>query len=86
MAQSQFKKGINYLKYIDIILSLFEKCFNKSWLSFTNFSFIFQAEVIAPSEELLNNQVINDFDIEEDEIEIENRLGNNCCFSFSLLL
>jgi len=31
------------------------------------------AEVIAPSEELLNNQVINDFDIEEDEIEIENR-------------
>ena len=33
----------------------------------------FQAEVIAPSEELLNNQVINDFDIEEDEIEIENR-------------
>lgn len=33
----------------------------------------FQAEVISPSEELLNNQVINDFDIEEDEIEIENR-------------
>ena len=32
-----------------------------------------QAEVISPSEELINNQVINDFDIEEDEIQIENR-------------
>ena len=38
-----------------------------------NLQLNFQAEVISPSEELLNNQVINDFDIEEDEIEIENR-------------
>ena len=38
-----------------------------------HFNFL-QAEVIAPSEELLNNQVVNDFDIEEEEIEIENRL------------
>lgn len=29
--------------------------------------------MISPSEELLNNQVINDFDIEEEEIQIENR-------------
>ncbi|XP_058962322.1 ubiquitin-like domain-containing CTD phosphatase 1 [Pocillopora verrucosa] len=34
------------------------------------------AEVISPSEELLNNQVINDFDIEEEEIQIENRDEN----------
>lgn len=36
-------------------------------------AFSSQAEVISPSEELLNNQVINDFDIEEEEIQIENR-------------
>lgn len=42
----------------------------------------FQAEVISPSEELLNNQVINDFDIEEDEIEIENRLVITAAFDF----
>lgn len=42
----------------------------------------FQAEVISPSEELLNNQVINDFDIEEDEIEIENRLVMTASFDF----
>ena len=29
--------------------------------------------MISPSEELVNNQVVNDFDIEEDEIQIENR-------------
>ena len=29
--------------------------------------------MIAPSDELVNNQVLNDFDIEEDEIQIENR-------------
>ncbi|XP_068709283.1 ubiquitin-like domain-containing CTD phosphatase 1 [Montipora foliosa] len=34
------------------------------------------AEVIAPSDELVNNQVLNDFDIEEDEIQIENREEN----------
>ena len=32
--------------------------------------------MISPSEELLNNQVINDFDIEEEEIQIENRYVN----------
>ena len=37
--------------------------------------FLWQAEVISPSEDLLNNQVINDFDIEEEEIMIENRYG-----------
>ncbi|XP_015759471.1 PREDICTED: ubiquitin-like domain-containing CTD phosphatase 1 [Acropora digitifera] len=31
------------------------------------------AEVIAPSDEVVNNQVVNDFDIEEDEIQIENK-------------
>lgn len=36
------------------------------------------AEVISPSEELLNNQVINDFDIEEEEIQIENRSQISC--------
>ena len=45
-----------------------EKCFMNLHFDY------FQAEVIAPSEELLNNQVVNDFDIEEEEIEIENRL------------
>ena len=39
-------------------------------------AFSSQAEVISPSEELLNNQVINDFDIEEEEIQIENRYVN----------
>ena len=29
--------------------------------------------MIAPSNEVVNNQVVNDFDIEEDEIQIENR-------------
>jgi len=29
--------------------------------------------VIKPSEELLNNEVINDFDIEEDDIMVEHR-------------
>lgn len=33
----------------------------------------FQAEVISPSEELKNSEVVNDFDIEEEEIQIENR-------------
>lgn len=43
---------------------------------------IFQAEVISPSEELVNNQVVNDFDIEEDEIQIENRYCTcKCCGS-----
>ena len=32
--------------------------------------------MISPSEELLNNQVINDFDIEEEGIQIENRYVN----------
>ncbi|KAK2572364.1 Ubiquitin-like domain-containing CTD phosphatase 1 [Acropora cervicornis] len=34
------------------------------------------AEVIAPSDEVVNNQVVNDFDIEEDEIQIENKEEN----------
>ncbi|XP_032240517.2 ubiquitin-like domain-containing CTD phosphatase 1 [Nematostella vectensis] len=34
------------------------------------------ADVIAPSDELLNIQVVNDFDIEEDEIMVENRDEN----------
>lgn len=42
--------------------------FSNMFLAFSS-----QAEVISPSEELLNNQVINDFDIEEEEIQIENR-------------
>lgn len=29
--------------------------------------------MIAPSDEVVNNQVVNDFDIEEDEIQIENK-------------
>ena len=45
--------------------------------------------MISPSEELVNNQVVNDFDIEEDEIQIENRY-NKCTFnkfiSLNLLL
>lgn len=46
---------------------------NTKKVFFFKHAFSSQAEVISPSEELLNNQVINDFDIEEEEIQIENR-------------
>ncbi|XP_031563519.1 ubiquitin-like domain-containing CTD phosphatase 1 [Actinia tenebrosa] len=34
------------------------------------------ADVLKPSEELVNNEVVNDFDVEEDEVMVENKEEN----------